>query len=79
MRVVIFVATCAVLLAASTAAFGQPYAKGEASEQYVPRSEYERLKKDFETLKAQVEQIQQHAAMPTAKPAQPSVQGRNGS
>ena len=76
MRAVRVVATCAVLLTASPVAFGQPSAEGEASGQYVPRSEYERLKQDFEALKEQVQQLQQHTSMTTEKSAQSSVQGR---
>ena len=74
-RVVCGAVTCAVLLTASVAAFGQQHTEAETSD-YVPRSEYERLKKDFEALKAQVEQIQQHTSMTTEKPVQQSVQRR---
>ncbi len=75
MRAVNFLATAAILFSASPVAFGQQSAEGEASGQYVPRSEYERLKNDFEALKEQVKQIQQQTSMTTAKPVQPSVQG----
>ncbi len=76
MRAVSVVATCAVLFTASPAVFGQQPAEEAASGQYVPRSEYERLKKDFEALKEQVKQIQQQTSMTTAKPVQQAVQGR---
>ncbi len=76
MRAVNFLATAAILFSASPVAFGQQAAEGEASGQYVPRSEYERLKKDFETLKEQVAQIQQQTSITTEKPVQHSTQSR---
>ena len=72
-RAVCGVAVCVTFLTMNAAAFGQQPAEEEASGQYVPRSEYERLKKDFEALKAQVQQIQQHTSTATG---QQSVQAR---
>ena len=71
-----YVIMCAVFLTASVAAFAQQPTKEEMSGPYVPRSEYERLKQDFEALKAQVEQLQQHSAMTTAKPVQQFIPGQ---
>mgnify|MGYP001559877925 FL=1 len=76
MRMVSMVAACAVLLTTSPLAFGQPSDEGETSGPYVPRSEYERLKQDFEALKAQVRQMQQQTSMTTATQGPQSVQGR---
>ncbi|MDP3703170.1 MAG: hypothetical protein Q8R78_02125, partial [Candidatus Omnitrophota bacterium] len=63
MRVEGFIVTLGMLLSTSPVAFGQQQpAPGEASGQYVPRAEYERLKQEFDALKKQVQQIQQQQA-----------------
>lgn len=79
MHVVRVVTTAALLFSATPVALGQQ-SEGEASDQYVPRSEYERLKQDFEVLKAQVKQLQQHTADAVAQPTRVSTEegGRAG-
>ena len=76
MRSVVWsIATCAAFLTTGVVAFGQQQIESAASD-YVPRAEYERLKNDFEALKAQVDQIQQHTSMTTGTPVPHSVQRR---
>lgn len=70
MRVATLVALFATCLATSPVAFCQQAAEREAAGEYVPRSEYERLKNDFEALKAQVQQLQQRASTATGQSVQ---------
>ena len=77
MRTGSLTALIGLLLSTSSVAFGeQPPTPGEASDHYVPRAEYERLKQDFATLKQQVRQIQQQASVTTANREAPQGRAR---
>ncbi len=78
MRVIRLIAMVAVFTAGPIV-WGQQPTSGEASEPYVPRAEYERLKQEFETLKQQVQQIQrQQVSGPSTHEERPSAKPQEG-
>ncbi len=74
MRAASIVVVGVMFLTAGPAAFGQQSAVEKAQEQYVPRSEYERLKEAFEKLQRQVEQIQKQTSTTTERRVQQGIE-----